>query len=259
MAHTNKLCLMKDELETENQNDGELQRILAEKVLATTNYSKSAFRYLNDTLFVSNFGSILVSLTKLNIDEHKSVACPEIEIILFAIFFIFFRVKSYLDDNHSLKEKERILLEKKEFPNVEYKAYFVVAILTWLSITVSGYFIFINPTYAYYFFGLSLSIFTLWILFVNTIRAVKLEKVKNLDKQKEILIKYFFPFRLHYNLIEPGKNRLVYLTLNICYLMVLFDILCRFTTLDLLCHIGVLLILLVWDFSFSKSLNNSFG
>ncbi|NMH26462.1 hypothetical protein [Flavobacterium silvaticum] len=250
---------MEDELEKESIKDIKSKKNHAAKVLATTNYSKSAFRYLNDTLFVSNFGSILVSLTKLSIDEHKDVVCPEIETILFAIFFIFFRVKSYLDDNHSLKEKERILLEKEEFPNTEYKIYFIIAILTWLSITVSGYFIFINKIYAFYFFGLSLIIFTIWILVVNTIRPVKIEKIESLDNETKLRLEYFYPFRLHYNLIEPQKNRLTYLILNICYLLVLFDILYGYTALDLLCHIGILLILLVGDFVYSKSLNNSFG
>lgn len=231
--------------------------------------SKTTIRYINDTLFASNFGSILVSLVNFS-NEMKTkgngeITYPSGQVLMFGLFFIIFRVKAYLDDNNSLIKKEsQVKLNPKGEPNAREKISFIVSFVSWISYSVSGYFIFTNSDYSHLFFLSSLVIFSIWII-VSFIMDIKFKKrsggTKVGDAEKEVDA-------------EKG-NHLIYFLANLFYIGILSILLCdffinvcNFTWLtgycgffnkipNMYCLIGLLLIVLI-DFAFSKSLNHSY-
>ena len=193
---------------------------------------KTAARYLNDTLFASNFGSVLVSLVNFSKDDKISNKLPGTGVILFAIFFVLFRLKSYLDDNASFMKKEENVSNNKGKPSVWQKWSLTVSICSWLLYSISGFFIFTNPMRSYLFLGLSFIIFSIWIV-VN----------------------------FWWNKKEEENNHWVFLNANLAYMLVLtyiyFELEFGIPYLKWV-YFGLLAPIIFLDFRYSKSLDSSY-
>ncbi|HNR19087.1 MAG TPA: hypothetical protein PKN75_08620 [Bacteroidia bacterium] len=128
---------------------------------------KTTSRYIHDTLFASNIGSVLVSLVNFsnkNSDYLVDAFNSNKPLLVYALFFIVFRIKAYLDDNASFILKEQAATGGVSGTD---KAGFVVFLISWLFYSVSGFFLFTQPPLSFLFLILALIVFNLWIAFCS--------------------------------------------------------------------------------------------
>lgn len=193
---------------------------------------KRAARFINDTLFVSNFGSILVGVSKYD----STRGFPDFITVVFALFFLLFRIKTYLDDNDSLIKTEIKLNptgSEALLPNASQKTSLIISFISWIFYSISGFYVFINLINALFFLSISLIVFILWIL-------INYKKLKDEPNQKNYLW-----FNIGYLLcIVPLLIQMEWYTINIpCMEVVL---------------ILALLALVVVDYKVCNSLDNAF-
>ncbi len=123
-------------------------------------HPKSAARYINDTLFASNIGSVLISF-----NFNKDKINWSFNLICLIAFFIFFRVKAFLDDNYQIILNEN-LNEKNDVGNLE-RFNFVISIICWFSFSLGGFFIFGNSIITVMILFSFLFVFLLFMLILK--------------------------------------------------------------------------------------------
>lgn len=200
---------------------------------------KRAARFINDTLFVSNFGSILVSITR-----YGGEGFPHLSTILFALFFLLFRIKTYLDDNASLIKTEAELykdIANPKPPNSAQKLSLIVSFISWIFYSISGFFVFTHLLSAYFFLGISLLIFMIWIL----VRKKEKGEQDEAEKKEVSRQKMYFWFNLGYLIcLIPLCIQLNWCIINTIYV----DLALLF----------MLLVLVIEDYRTCKSLDEAF-
>ena len=173
---------------------------------------------LNNGFLFLGIGATFVGLTKASNDQIGSV-----EFWAFLLFFVFFRVKMWLDDAHHFHTFKGTTDGEKWL----FKIGVVVAIIAWSLWAVAGYSV-ANLHDSYFYSLLSIALLTIWIL----IAAVA---------QRGF-----------------GENGKIWLLFNFIYIGVLLLIICTSCKLPLSegWLIGILVIGTILDFLFSGSLEH---
>ncbi len=175
--------------------------------------SKTAIRYMNDALFVSNLGSILLSYRKHikepsdKISVFHDLMKTDLNTLLFAIFFIGFTIKAYLDDNKILRCEEA----KGDCSSVysqKYTYYLFFSIFTWSLYTISGFHIASSYQNASLFFILSLTVNSTYIV-LKLVISIKEKKgdAEKTNKRNSHLVFLCFNILYVVTLIEMRKTR----------------------------------------------------
>lgn len=131
---------------------------------------KTAIRFLNDTLFISNIGSVLVSISRIDtLPSYTWTMAAQVA------FFILFRIKAYLDDNDSLIKSENDVNAGANGKVTWVEVFSAMQmILGWFFYTTSGYFFFTDRGTAFLHLMVAFAIPTIWIL-VETLAARKMK------------------------------------------------------------------------------------
>lgn len=173
---------------------------------------------LNNGFLFLGIGATFIGLTKANDNQIRSV-----EFWAFLLFFVFFRIKMWLDDAHHFHTFNGATNKEKWL----FNAGVVFAIIAWSLWAIAGYSV-AKLHESYFYALLSIILLTLWIIIAAIAR-------KGFD--------------------ENGK---IWLLFNFIYICVLFFIICNSCTLPFTKGwlIGILVIGTIIDFLFSGSLDH---
>ena len=173
---------------------------------------------LNNGFLFLGLGATFIGLTKADASQIGSL-----ELWAFLLFFIFFRIKMWLDDAHHFHTSNPTTNKDKWL----FKSGVVVAVVAWSLWAIAGYSV-ANLHESYYYAVLSIVLLTIWIVIAAIAR------------------KGF------------GENGKTWLLFNAIYIAVLLLIICNKCNLpfDKGWLIGILVIGTIIDFLFSGSLEH---